>query len=123
MSYQLTYGDYFDLGKMVPRTRFFYFKKHSQMIDFIDQNCIGKKGSYVWLCYKHSIREIFISDNHLSIQDFFEKKSLWNTVDNYWLQEFETLKDAYNEALNIIDVNYDYDKMREANNKIKIDLP
>lgn len=102
MSYQLIYGDYDLLNQKVEKkAKTFYFKKHNQMIDFIDQNCFNKKGSCVWLCYKFDIKEIFISDNHLRIQSFFEKMPLWKTVGGYWLQEFKNLEDAYLMAIKI----------------------
>lgn len=102
MSYQLFYGNFAEFDSKVPKSTFFSFKKHSEMVDFIDEKCIGRNGSCVWLCYKYGTKDIFVSDNHLSIQDFFEKKALWQTVGDYWLKECKSFNDAYKIALEII---------------------
>lgn len=66
----------------------FEFKKHSQMIDFIDEKCFNRNGQVVWLLAKKGSTDVFISESHLSIQDYFSKKYLWNISGDYFLQEY-----------------------------------
>ena len=79
----------------------FWFKKHSQMIDFIDEKCIHRNGTVVWLLAKNRLEDVFVSTSHLSIQDFLLKKSCWQTVGDYFLQEYESLEEAYLVALHM----------------------
>ena len=77
----------------------FEFKKHAQMIDFIDQKCIGRSGECVWLISKLNTTDIFISKSSLSIQDFMQKKHLWIIPDHYFLQEYASFEEAYHAAI------------------------
>lgn len=83
----------------------FEFKKHSQMIDFIDEKCINRNGQVVWLLSKKSSTDVFISENHLSIQDYFAKKYLWNIPGDYVLQEYPSFEKAYCVALNMSEIS------------------
>ena len=77
----------------------FSFKKHSSMIDFIDEKCIRRGGEVVWLIAKEGLTDIFISDSQLSIQDFLEKKRCWKTPGDYFLLEYPSFEDAYEAAI------------------------
>jgi hypothetical protein len=77
------------------------FATHAQMIDYIDEQCINRKR--VWLLYKRDCEDIFISESHLSIQNFLEKKMTWQTTGDYFLEEYETYREAYDRALEIIE--------------------
>jgi len=79
----------------------FEFKKHNQMIDFIDEHCINRNSQVVWLIAKDNFTDVFISENHLSIQNFLMTKYLWQTTGNYFLQEYESFEEAYGVALSI----------------------
>ena len=83
----------------------FNFKKHSDMIDFIDEKCIGRSNQLVWLLAKNNSNDVFISDNHLSIQDYSTKKYLWNFPDEYFLQEYPSFEDAYKVALHMAEIS------------------
>lgn len=83
----------------------FEFKKHSQMIDFIDEKCVNRNGQVVWLLAKKDLTDIFISENHLSIQDYFSRKHLWNIPDDYFLQEYPSFEDAYRVALDMLEIS------------------
>lgn len=83
----------------------FEFKKHSQMVDFIDKKCINRNGKVVWLLAKKEFSDVFVSENHISIQDFLTKKSVWKTVGDYFLQEYLSFADAYTVALRISETN------------------
>lgn len=83
----------------------FEFKKHSQMIDFIDEKCINRNGKVVWLLAKEDFTDVFISENHLSIQDFLSKKYCWQTTGNYFLQEYTSFEDAYRVALDMSEIS------------------
>jgi len=83
----------------------FEFKKHSQMIDFIDEKCINRNGQVVWLLAKNDSTDIFISENHLSIQDYFTRKYLWNIPGDYFLQEYPSFEDAYRVALDMSEIS------------------
>ena len=76
------------------------FTTHKKMVDFIDEQCINRK--CVWLLYKRDCDDVFISGSHLSIQDFLQKKMTWQTTGDYFLEEYETCRDAYQKALEII---------------------
>jgi len=80
------------------------FKKHHQMIDFIDEKCLGRMG-IVWLVAREGSTDVFISESHMSIQDFLEKKSTWNCVGLYFLQEYTCFEDAYKVALNMAEIS------------------
>lgn len=100
--YKLHYAS-LDLGtKNIPCI---VFKKHSEMIDFIDEKCLGRNGQVVWLLAKENSSDIFISESHLSIQEFLSKKYLWNVSDNYFLQEYESFEEAYKVALSMQEEN------------------
>ena len=81
------------------------FKNHSEMIDFIDEKCVHRNGKVVWLFGKGESTDIFISENHLSIQDFLSKKYLWNVSDDYFLQEYTSFSEAYKVALNMVETS------------------
>jgi len=81
----------------------FEFKKHSQMVDFIDEKCIGRNGQCVWLLAKNKETDIFISDSHLSIQNFLERLMTWQTMGDYFLQEYESFEEAYQVALDMVE--------------------
>jgi hypothetical protein len=69
------------------------------MIDFIDEKCIRKTGKCVWLISKLDTTDIFISDSSLSIQDFMQRKYLWNIPGHYFLQEYASFEEAYHAAI------------------------
>ena len=77
------------------------FTTHAQMVDFIDEQCINRKN--VWLLYKRDCEDIFISESHLSIQDFLQKKMTWQTTGDYFLEEYKTYRDACEKVLEIIE--------------------
>lgn len=77
------------------------FTTHAQMVDFIDEQCINRK--CVWLLYKRDCDDVFISERHFSIQDFLQKKMTWQTPGDYFLEEYETYREAYDKALEIIE--------------------
>jgi hypothetical protein len=81
------------------------FKKHNDLIDFIDENCINRSKQVVWLIAKDESNDIFISDSHLSIQDFLSKKYLWQIPDTYYLQEYSSFEDAYSVALSMLETS------------------
>jgi hypothetical protein len=81
------------------------FKKYGQMIDFIDQKCIGRTGQVVWLVGKDHFMDVFVSESHLSIQDFLIKKYLWQTTGDYFLQEYPTYEDAFRVALDMVELS------------------
>ena len=83
----------------------FEFKKHSDMIDFIDEKCINRNGQVVWLLAKEGFTDVFVSESHLSIQDFLNKKSVWQTTGNYFLQEYPSFQDAYKVALDMAEIS------------------
>lgn len=70
-------------------------KKHSQLIDFIDEMTIGRKGQCIWVIAKDGLSDVFVSDSALNIQFFIEKMPLFRTVGNYYLFECESFEDAY----------------------------
>lgn len=83
----------------------FEFKKHSDMIDFIDEKCINRNGKVIWLLAKKDSTDIFISENYLSIQDYLTRKYLWNISDDYFLQEYLSFEDAYRVALDMLEIS------------------
>jgi hypothetical protein len=83
----------------------FTFKKHSEMIDFIDEKCIGRNGQVVWLLAKEESTDVFVSESHLSIQDFLLSKYLWKTKGTYYLQEYPSFEDAYSVALGMAEIS------------------
>ena len=83
----------------------FKFNTNRRMIDFIDEKCIGKSSSIVWLLAKENSNDIFISEKHLSIQDFLLKKYTWNTVGDYFLQEYKSYEEAYSVALSMVEIS------------------
>jgi len=83
----------------------FEFQKHSQMVDFIDEKCINRNGQVVWLLAKKDSTDVFISECHLSIQDYFTRKYLWNISDDYFLQEYQSFEDAYRVALDMSEIS------------------
>ena len=83
----------------------FKFQTHSNMLDFIDEICIGKNGEKVWLIGKDNYTDIFISESHLSIQNFLEKKYTWQTTGDYFLQEYSSFKEAYKVALYMCEIS------------------
>lgn len=83
----------------------FKFKKHSEMIDFIDEKCINRTGQVVWLLAKKDFSDVFISESHISIQDFLKNKSCWQTNGDYFLQEYPSFEEAYRVALDIAEIS------------------
>lgn len=83
----------------------FQFKNHLDMIDFIDEKCINRNGKVVWLLAKKDSTDVFISESHLSIQDYFTRKYLWNVSDDYFLQEYKSFEDAYRVALSMSEIS------------------
>jgi hypothetical protein len=83
----------------------FEFKSHAQMVDFIDEKCINRNGKVVWLIAKDDFTDVFISERHLSIQDFLEKKHIWQIRGNFFLQEYLSFQDAYRAALLICETS------------------
>ena len=83
----------------------FEFKKHYQMVDFIDEKCIRRNGEVVWLLAKEGTTDVFISENHLSIQDYFTRKYLWNLPGDYFLQEYPSFEEAYSVALDMSEIS------------------
>jgi hypothetical protein len=81
------------------------FKKHEQMVDFIDNEYCGKQSKKVLLISKDEFSDVFVSDNYLSIIDFINKKYLYQTVGNYFLQEYSSYEEAYKVALNMAEVS------------------
>lgn len=84
----------------------FEFKKHSDMVDFIDAKCIGRSCQVVWLLAKKDFSDVFISENHLSIQDFLKNKYLWQIADDYFLQEYSSFEEAYSVALDMAEISH-----------------
>jgi len=76
------------------------FKKHWEMLDFIDSTCIRRQ-NIVWLIGKDNHTDIFISDSYLSIIDFLKKKILWQTVGDFFLQEYKSFTEAYKVGLSM----------------------
>ena len=83
----------------------FEFKKHSDMIDFIDEKCINRNGKVVWLLAKRGFTDVFISESHISIQDFLENKYCWQTTGDYYLQEYSSFEEAYRVALDMAEIS------------------
>ena len=81
----------------------FEFKKHSQMVDFIDEKCINRNGQCVWLLAKWDCNDVFVSGSHLSIQGFLERMMIWQTTGDYFLQEYESFEEAYKSALEMVE--------------------
>jgi len=78
----------------------FEFDRFSQMINFIDEKCGGRK-DLVWLVTKGDTIESFISDSQLSIQDFLSNKSTWKTTGHFYLQEYSSFEDAHKVAFDM----------------------
>jgi len=83
----------------------FEFKTHAQMIDFIDEKCINRSSQLVWLLAREGSQDIFISENHLSVQDFLENKYLWNIRGEYFLQEYSSYEEAQKVALSMYETS------------------
>lgn len=81
------------------------FNTHEKMVDFIDEMCINRNGECVWLIAKDKSTDVFISESHISIQDFLQTKNAWNTVNDYFLQEYESFQDAYEVALTMVETS------------------
>ena len=79
------------------------FKNQSKMIDFIDEKCINRIGTCVWLLARKGSTDVFISESYLSIQFFLEKMPNWRTVGDYFLQEYDSFEEAYEVALDIVE--------------------
>lgn len=79
----------------------FKFKKHSDMIDFIDEKCINRIGKVVWLLAKSDLKDVFVSESHISIQDFLKNKYCWQTTGDYFFQEYSSFEEAYKVALDM----------------------
>lgn len=77
----------------------FEFKKHSEMIDFIDEKCVHRNGEVVFLIGKDDLTDVFVSESYISVQDFLSKKNLWQTVGEYFFQEYSSFEEAYAMAL------------------------
>jgi len=77
------------------------FKKHYDMIDFIDAKGINNKNKIIYLLYKKTINDIFISTSYLSIQDYLNKKMLCKTTDDYFIHECISLEKAFEIVLKI----------------------
>ena len=101
-NYKLHYAKV-DLG--LNDTPCFEFEKHSKMIDFIDEKCISGMGKIVWLIAKEDFTDLFISESHLSIQDFLSNKYTWQTTGDYYLQEYSSFLEAYKVALSMVEVS------------------
>ena len=91
------YYDTVNSGKDIERHE---FDSHDQMIDFIDEKTLNKKGG-VWLLSKDELEDVFVSKSALSIQDFLEEKYLWKTKGVFHLFECEDLDYAYSLAADI----------------------
>lgn len=81
----------------------FEFRTHAQLIDFIDEKCINRSSQLVWLLAREDSSDIFISESHLSIQDFLKNKYLWNIRGEYFLQEYPSYEEAYGVALSMLE--------------------
>ena len=81
------------------------FDKHAYMVDFIDQLCVNRKGERVWLISKDGLEDIFISESCLSIESFMQNMDNWQTVGEYFLQEYSSYEDAHSVALDILENN------------------
>ena len=79
----------------------FEFRTHAQLIDFIDEKCINRSSQLVWLLAREDSSDIFISENHLSIQDFLKNKYLWDFRGEYFLQEYSSYEEANKVALSM----------------------
>jgi hypothetical protein len=77
------------------------FETHWKMTDFIDSVCYGRKRECVWLIAKEGSNDVFISESYINIQIFLNKMPLFNTVGNYFLQEYSSYEEAYKVALMI----------------------
>lgn len=81
------------------------FRNHSQMVNFIDKQCIHRKGTVVWLIAKDESSDIFISESYLSIQDYLSTKMNWQVPCNYFLQEYPSFEEAYSVALDMAEIS------------------
>ncbi len=97
------YYDTVNSGKDIERHE---FNTHAQMLDFIDEKTLNRKGG-VWLLSKDELEDVFVSRSLLSIQDFLNTKHLWQTKGNYHLFECEDLDYAYDLAINITETYHE----------------
>ncbi len=99
MLYELTYK------KLNSSVQYLKFKKHSKLIDFIDENCIGRNKTVVWLLSKERLSDIFISESHCTIQELLHRMLVWRTTGHYSLFEHKNYKSAYKMAKNMVQDN------------------
>lgn len=81
------------------------FNKHKDMVAFIDQSCMDRKGECVWLITKDGLYDVFISESYLSIEEFLLNMPCWQTVGDYFLQEYPSFEDAHSVALDILETS------------------
>ena len=82
----------------------FEFNKHSKMVDFIDSKCVGRSGQCVWLIARDGTTDLFVSESHISIQEFLKTKPCWSAIGgDYHLHEYASFEEAYIVALNMIE--------------------
>ena len=85
-------------------TQFFEFRTHREMIDFIDAKCVGRNGQCVWLIARDGTTDLFVSESHISIQEFLKTKPCWSAIGgDYHLHEYASFEEAYIVALNMIE--------------------
>ena len=65
------------------------FQSHWQMIDWIDEKCVNRNGTVTWMTGREDTTDYFISQSHISIQDYLQNKSLHQVRGNYFLFEYE----------------------------------
>jgi hypothetical protein len=77
----------------------YFFKKHDEMIDFIDANGFQKTYDIVWLTYriieKNDIR-FLITENNLWLQNYLQSIDLNRCVGDFYLLEFNDYQEAFN---------------------------
>ncbi len=77
----------------------YLFKKHDEMIDFIDANGFQKTYDIVWLTYriieKNDIR-FFITENNLWLQNYLQSIDINKCFGDFYLHEFNDYEEAFN---------------------------
>jgi hypothetical protein len=79
------------------------FKNYRSMIDFIDKKTYGRNRSVVWILAKNDFEDVIVTQNAYFLQEVIGTLPLWQTIGDYFLQEYDSFESAYKVALDMME--------------------
>ena len=81
-------------------------KNLNELQDMIDHLCCGKSSGIVYLLATEDENNfVFVTESHLEIQELILSHKRFNTVKQFFLQEYDSYENAYKVALMMKEVS------------------